>query len=61
MEVSVVWIVPLVCELGIDLRIDESAIGDEICHVGMGVIARVWGAAKAVSSGANVVSKSGSG
>jgi hypothetical protein len=39
-EVSVVWIVPLVCELGIDFRIDDSATGDEICHVGVGVIAR---------------------
>ena len=36
-EVSVVWMVPLVCEFGIDLRIDESAIGDEICHAGVGV------------------------
>ena len=60
-EVSVVCIVPLVCELGIDLSIDESAIGDEIRHPGMGVRARVWGAAKAAISGANVVSKSGLG
>lgn len=57
-EVSFVWIVPLVCELGIDFRIDDSAIGDEICHAGVGVTARGWGAAKAASSGANVVSKS---
>jgi hypothetical protein len=32
--------VPLVCELGIDFRIDDSAIGDEIRHAAVGVIAR---------------------
>lgn len=51
--------VPLVCELGIDLRIEESAIGDAICQAGVGVIARGCGAVKAASSGAKVVSKSG--
>jgi hypothetical protein len=39
-DVSVVWMVPLVCELGIDFRIDDSAIGDEIRHAAVGVIAR---------------------
>jgi hypothetical protein len=56
--VSVVCMVSLVREFGIDLRIDDSAIGDEICHTDVGVMARGWGAAKAASSGANVVSKS---
>jgi hypothetical protein len=50
--------VPLVCEFGIDFRTDDSATGDDICHAGVGDKARGWGAMKAASSGANVVSKS---